>query len=226
MAAALAHNKRGAVHIDPLISSSCHVSTTFLFARFDTSLVSLLILSIHDKNPTVNVSNEFLKLPINQPKTLDLVIRLWYHSYMRYRWYLEIKRAGATNTGAKFRKVEQSMKNPQKQCSTKEVTVTARIEYKASPEKVIYQVLSSDESTTYNVYMYRGKACSCNCPATRRCYHMDGCEAKEASRQPAAKPATPCKADVIALMDAELSVAAINQAAYARYSAGYHDLAC
>lgn len=74
-----------------------------------------------------------------------------------------------------------------KKHSTKEVTVKARIQFKAAPEKVIYQVLSSDEHTTYNVYMYHGKATSCTCKATRRCYHMDGCDAREAARQP--KPA-------------------------------------
>ena len=64
----------------------------------------------------------------------------------------------------------------------KEVTILARVEFKNDPRKVVYQCLSSNGVDKYNTFLFNGKACSCECPATKPCYHMVQCEAKEQQR--------------------------------------------
>lgn len=66
--------------------------------------------------------------------------------------------------------------------ATREVTILARVEFKADSRKVVYQCLSSNGKDTYMTYLFNGKASSCECKATKPCYHMTGCEAYEAAR--------------------------------------------
>jgi len=48
---------------------------------------------------------------------------------------------------------------------------------------VVYTVLSSDASQTYQTTLVNGVAKSCTCPSRQRCYHMSGCEARESFEQ-------------------------------------------
>ncbi len=68
------------------------------------------------------------------------------------------------------------------QIATREVTILARVEFKADSRKVVYKVLSSNGADTYQTSLFNGKACSCTCPSRKPCYHMTGCEAHEAER--------------------------------------------
>ncbi len=70
--------------------------------------------------------------------------------------------------------------------TSKEVTVLARATHKNNAKVVLYKVLSSDESTKYDVTIYEGKCTSCKCKGWkghRHCYHGDECEKLEAARQ-------------------------------------------
>lgn len=69
-----------------------------------------------------------------------------------------------------------------KSVAQKEVTVLCRVELKADSRKVIYQCLSSDGKTTYNVFFFNGKVSSCSCISRKPCYHMTGCQAREDAR--------------------------------------------
>src|SRR5438046_1311128 len=78
----------------------------------------------------------------------------------------------------------------QKQATRKsEMTVQliARISFKADPRKVCYLVRSSDGQSQYITCLFDGKACSCDCAAKGRCYHMVQLEEREASRQAASQ---------------------------------------
>lgn len=88
--------------------------------------------------------------------------------------------------------------------ASKEVTIVARVQFKNDARKVVYKVLSSNGKDTYETYFFNGKACSCSCPATKPCYHMVQCEAREQARKVEA-------------------VVAINASANLRYAYGYHD---
>src|SRR5438046_534530 len=64
----------------------------------------------------------------------------------------------------------------------KQVKVIARIEFKADSRKVCYIVQASNGIEQYTTCLFDGKACSCTCKATTKCYHKTGCEALEAAR--------------------------------------------
>lgn len=65
--------------------------------------------------------------------------------------------------------------------STKTVQIIARIQFKSDARKVVYQVRGS-QGQQYETCLFAGKATSCTCPAHKPCYHMTGCEQKEAER--------------------------------------------
>lgn len=73
--------------------------------------------------------------------------------------------------------------------TAKTVKVIARIEFKSDSKKVCYIVRSSDGDGQYTTCLHDGRACSCTCKATVRCYHMVQCEAKEAAHREAAETA-------------------------------------
>lgn len=64
----------------------------------------------------------------------------------------------------------------------KKVQVIARVQFKNDTRKVVYFVRSSDGKKEYQTFLFEGHATSCNCPATKPCYHMNQCEAIEAKR--------------------------------------------
>lgn len=64
----------------------------------------------------------------------------------------------------------------------KTVKVLARIEYKRNRSAVVYICQSSNGHDQYRTTIYNGKATGCDCPATKPCYHMVQCEAREQSR--------------------------------------------
>jgi hypothetical protein len=68
--------------------------------------------------------------------------------------------------------------------ATKTVQVISRIEFKSDPRKVVYICRSSNGIDTYQTTLFAGKATSCTCKATCKCYHMTGCETLEAARNP------------------------------------------
>jgi hypothetical protein len=74
--------------------------------------------------------------------------------------------------------------------ATKTVQVISRVEFKADPRKVVYICRSSNGTDIYQTTLFDGKATGCQCPSHKPCYHMTGCEAKEAARNPFT--ATPC----------------------------------
>lgn len=65
----------------------------------------------------------------------------------------------------------------------KTVLIIARYEWKCDARKVAYLVRSSGGSTTYQTYLFDGKATSCECPSRKPCKHMDLAEQHEAERQ-------------------------------------------
>jgi hypothetical protein len=65
----------------------------------------------------------------------------------------------------------------------KQVKVIARIEFKADSRKVVYRCQSSNGVDVYSTFLFDGKACSCECKATKPCYHMVQCQAKEQARR-------------------------------------------
>ena len=66
--------------------------------------------------------------------------------------------------------------------TVKELTVLARGQHKSNAKAVAYLVLSSNGQDKYETTVYDGKASHCTCAARTRCYHMNGCEQLEASR--------------------------------------------
>ncbi len=66
--------------------------------------------------------------------------------------------------------------------TVKQVTVVARIQFKADARKVVYLVRSSRAEDIYHTYLFDGKATSCECPSKKPCYHMAQVEAIEEAR--------------------------------------------
>jgi hypothetical protein len=64
----------------------------------------------------------------------------------------------------------------------KDVTIVARYQFKADAKKVAYLVRSSDGATTYQTFLFDGRASSCTCPAKKPCYHMVQLQQREARR--------------------------------------------
>ena len=73
-------------------------------------------------------------------------------------------------TATKSRKAEKS------------VQIIARISFKDNPAIVVYLCRSSRCDAQYTTTLYNGCATGCDCPARKPCYHMTGCEAREAKR--------------------------------------------
>jgi SWIM zinc finger len=67
--------------------------------------------------------------------------------------------------------------------TTSPVTILTRVSFKSDARKVVYQALSSDGATKYNVFLFAGKASSCECPSRKPCRHMKAAESREAERQ-------------------------------------------
>lgn len=66
--------------------------------------------------------------------------------------------------------------------ATKTVQIISRTEFKADSRKVCYQVRASDGTGEYTTCLFDGKATSCTCKSTVKCYHMTQLEQKEAAR--------------------------------------------
>ena len=64
----------------------------------------------------------------------------------------------------------------------REATILYRVALKQHPGIVVWQVLSSDGVTKYDVTMVRGKVNNCTCKATKPCYHMTAVQAREDER--------------------------------------------
>lgn len=65
----------------------------------------------------------------------------------------------------------------------KQVQIIARVEFKSDARKVVYFNRSSNGADIYQTSLFDGRVTSCNCPATKPCYHMTQCEAIEKLRK-------------------------------------------
>ncbi len=61
------------------------------------------------------------------------------------------------------------------------VTILVRYFIKATGAIVLY--VRNDKGTCYYVRLQENGVHSCNCPATKRCYHIDCCEKVESARK-------------------------------------------
>jgi hypothetical protein len=73
--------------------------------------------------------------------------------------------------------------------ATKQAQKTADVRYRVALKNnkniVVYIVRSSDDSQDYQVALVNGRVSSCNCKATKPCYHMRDVQAKEWAREAA-----------------------------------------
>lgn len=69
------------------------------------------------------------------------------------------------------------------QTAQKTADIRFRVELKNKPEIAVYIVRSSDDTRDYHVTVVRGKVSSCDCPATKPCYHWRDVQACEDARK-------------------------------------------
>lgn len=66
----------------------------------------------------------------------------------------------------------------------KVVQIKCRVQFKDDDRKVVYQVRSSNGVSAYQVFLFAGKATSCECASRKPCYHMIQVEQYEAATAP------------------------------------------